>query len=93
MGKLSEELIVFILPFAAGGFIYLAGSDLIPELHRESSVRKSLIQLAAILAGISLMFFISLNHSHQHAGEDSHDHGIEMHDQEHNHDDDHDHQH
>ena len=93
LGSHTEKLITFILPFAAGGFIYLAGSDLIPELHRESSVRKSLIQLAAILAGISLMFFISLNHSHQHAGEDSHDHGIEMHDQEHNHDDDHDHQH
>jgi zinc and cadmium transporter len=73
----------YILPFAAGGFIYLAGSDLIPELHRESSVRKSIIQLAAIFTGIMLMFFISLNHSHQHAEGD--DHPTEQLDHDHNH--------
>lgn len=67
LGSVTEKIIVFILPFAAGGFIYLAGSDLIPELHRESSVRKSLIQLAAILTGLAMMFFISLNHEHKHA--------------------------
>ena len=66
LGAVTEKLIVFILPFAAGGFIYLAGSDLIPELHRESSVRKSMIQLTAILAGLALMFFISLHHEHSH---------------------------
>ena len=66
LGEVTEKLIVFILPFAAGGFIYLAGSDLIPELHRESSVRKSMIQLTAILAGLALMFFISLHHEHSH---------------------------
>jgi len=82
LGSVSEKIIVFILPFAAGGFIYLAGSDLIPELHRESSVRKSLIQLTAILAGLILMFFISLNHEHGHSepgkneieNHDSHNH-------------------
>jgi len=67
LGSVTEKLIVFILPFAAGGFIYLAGSDLIPELHRESSVRKSLIQLGAILAGLTLMFYISLHHEHSHS--------------------------
>ncbi len=84
LGSLTENIVLFILPFAAGGFIYLAGSDLIPELHRESSVRKSLIQLAAIVTGITLMFFISLNHSHQHA--DSEAQPVEQHDHDHNHD-------
>jgi len=83
LGSVTEKLIVYILPFAAGGFIYLAGSDLIPELHRESSARKSMIQLAAILSGIVLMFFISLNHSHQHAGAE--EHPTEQHDHDHNH--------
>jgi len=67
LGSVTEKFIVFILPFAAGGFIYLAGSDLIPELHRESSVRKSLIQLAAILAGLAMLFYTSLHHDHKHA--------------------------
>jgi len=81
LGSYTEKLIVFILPFAAGGFIYLAGSDLIPELHRESSVRKSLIQLAAILAGLVLMFYISLNHDHKHAEPVKSE--VEMHDHAH----------
>jgi zinc and cadmium transporter len=40
---------------AAGGFIYIAGSDLVPELHKTKEVKKSIIQLIAILAGIGLM--------------------------------------
>ncbi len=83
LGSVAENLIIYILPFAAGGFIYLAGSDLIPELHRESSIRKSLIQLAAILTGLSLMFYISLHHDHSQ-GEGS-EHETEIHDHDHNH--------
>lgn len=79
VGSFSEKILVYILPFAAGGFIYLAGSDLIPELNREKSVRKSLIQFAAVITGLVLMFYISLHHEHQHAdpvkGEiENHDH-------------------
>ena len=81
LGSVTEELIKFILPFAAGGFIYLAGSDLIPELHRESSVRKSLIQLTAILAGLTLIFYISLHHGHSH--DENHIDKTEMHDHAH----------
>jgi zinc and cadmium transporter len=81
LGSVTEELIKFILPFAAGGFIYLAGSDLIPELHRESSVRKSLIQLTAILAGLTLIFYISLHHEHSH--DENHGTKTEIHDHEH----------
>ena len=29
-----DNLTTFLIPFAAGGFIYIAGSDLIPELHK-----------------------------------------------------------
>lgn len=83
LGSHTEKLIVFILPFAAGGFIYLAGSDLIPELHRESSVRKSLIQLAAILAGLLLIFYISLHHEHSH--DEKHNNETEMQDHNHQH--------
>ncbi len=68
LGSVSETISVYILPFAAGGFIYLAGSDLIPELHREKSVNRNLIQLVAILAGLILMFYISQHHEHGNSG-------------------------
>jgi len=45
----------FLVPFAAGGFIYIAATDLMPELHKKSLARESLIQLVAILTGIGLM--------------------------------------
>jgi zinc and cadmium transporter len=48
---------VYLVPITAGGFIYLAASDLIPELHRhDTNIKNSLIQLTCILLGISLMF-------------------------------------
>jgi zinc and cadmium transporter len=45
----------FIVPFAAGGFLYIATTDLMPELHKRNQTNESIIQLAAILAGIGLM--------------------------------------
>ena len=45
----------FLVPFAAGGFIYIATTDLMPELHKKSHAIESIIQLLAILAGIGLM--------------------------------------
>ena len=45
----------FALPLTAGGFIYLAGSDLIPELHREVRFSRSLLQLLAIMLGVFVM--------------------------------------
>jgi zinc and cadmium transporter len=48
-----------ILPFAAGGFIYIAATDLIPELHKETDVKKSFLQLVAFLAGASLLALLA----------------------------------
>ncbi len=47
-----------ILPLTAGGFIYIAGSDLIPELHHEHKLPDSVLQLAFIVAGISFMYLL-----------------------------------
>ncbi len=48
----------FLVPFAAGGFIYIAGSDLIPELHKEPELKKSIGQLLALLFGILIMIVL-----------------------------------
>ncbi len=46
-----------ILPLTAGGFIYIAASDLIPELHKENSTKKSSFAFLAFIGGIAFMAF------------------------------------
>ena len=58
------ESMIFILPFAAGGFIYIAASDLIPELHKEVNPRRSLVSSAVFLLGFAFMLFVKLYFSH-----------------------------
>ena len=55
IGRGSEEFILYLLPFAAGGFIYIAGSNLIPELHKEYNLKDSLLHLFALVLGIGIM--------------------------------------
>jgi len=50
----------FMLPITAGGFIYIAGSDLVPELHKESDLTKSLLQFLALTVGVGLMLLLLL---------------------------------
>jgi len=49
----------FLLPFTAGGFIYIAGSDLIPELHKSCEPSKSFPQFFALLLGIFVMLALT----------------------------------
>ena len=44
-----------VVPFTAGAFVYIAATDLIPELHKEPELRKSAIQLVALLSGVGVM--------------------------------------
>ncbi len=59
-GQAVSDLSRYILPVAAGGFIYLAAADLIPELHTEKIPHRSAIQFMALLLGMSLLFILSL---------------------------------
>lgn len=44
-----------LLPFTAGAFVYIAGTDLIPELHKEPKLKQSFVQLTGLIAGIGIM--------------------------------------
>ncbi len=55
----SEWFLRIILPFAAGGFLYIAGSNLIPELHKESEIDDSIWHVFALLLGIALMYALT----------------------------------
>lgn len=53
---LSEHIDVSLLvPFAAGNFIYLGASDLVPELAREAGIRDKIGTTAAFVAGIGIL--------------------------------------
>jgi len=55
LGKMAQSFSLFLVPFAAGSFIYIAGSDLIPELHKEVKWQKSIVQILIFGLGIAVM--------------------------------------
>ncbi|MFT7565103.1 MAG: zinc and cadmium transporter [Candidatus Paceibacteria bacterium] len=57
-GSSSEVLTVWLLPVAAGGFIYIALSDLIPEMHKTKHIKYSILQVVAVLVGIVAMLLL-----------------------------------
>lgn len=70
VGETAEPVAAFLVPITAGGFIYIALSDLIPELHKMKSARHSAVQLLAIGAGVLAMFLLlGLEHEHGHEGD------------------------
>jgi len=56
LSSVTENFLQFIIPFAAGGFIYIAATDLIPELHKELEFKKSLFSFIFFLVGILFMY-------------------------------------
>ncbi|MBT6690717.1 ZIP family metal transporter [Candidatus Parcubacteria bacterium] len=55
-----HSIIAYLLPFAAGGFIYIAASDLIPEIRKETNLKRSIKSFIIFLLGIALMFVVKL---------------------------------
>jgi len=60
LNNFTHNLTSFLIPFAAGGFIYIAGSDLVPELHKETNAKKSAIQLLVAIFGVLVMMSLLL---------------------------------
>jgi len=60
IGPHVEGYAIFFLPITAGGFIYIAGSDLIPELKHEYGAISSFLQFILIILGISIMTLLAL---------------------------------
>ncbi|MFA5155127.1 MAG: ZIP family metal transporter [Patescibacteria group bacterium] len=55
-----HNIIPYLLPFAAGGFIYIAASDLMPELRKETNLKKSFGSFVIFILGIVLMLLVKL---------------------------------
>jgi zinc and cadmium transporter len=50
-----ESYITYLLPFAAGHFIYIAAADLIPEIKHKVSMPRSILHFCVFLIGIGIM--------------------------------------
>jgi len=48
----------YLLAFAAGSFIYIATTDLIPELRKERNLTVSFAQFILLLVGIMFMWVL-----------------------------------
>lgn len=55
-----SEFVPTLLPIAAGGFLYISASDLIPEIRKVVDVKKSVSTLLVFLAGILLMILTKI---------------------------------
>ncbi|MEM5814712.1 MAG: ZIP family metal transporter [Candidatus Aenigmatarchaeota archaeon] len=54
------QYMAYILPLAAGGFLYIAATDLMPEIKKVESGRKSAVIFATFLLGVAFMLWTKL---------------------------------
>jgi zinc and cadmium transporter len=60
VGPLVKNFSIILLPFTAGGFIYIAGSDLIPELQHSEALSDIILQFGSIILGIAILALLRL---------------------------------
>jgi len=64
IGSQVKQFTLYLLPITAGGFVYIAGSDLIPELHHDVKASVAFGQLLAIILGVAVMALLVLFENH-----------------------------
>ena len=50
-----EGFTSLVIPFAAGNFLYIASSNLLPQLHRHCKISETVSHILAIIAGIGIV--------------------------------------
>jgi len=55
-----DHFVSYLLPFAAGGFIYIAASDLMPEIRKEQSLKKTIASFGFFLIGIGILILVKM---------------------------------
>lgn len=94
LGGLAEFNPAPLLAIAAGFFVYIAASDIIPDIH-EKSRREGNVQAAILLVGVAVLALVIQLTPHSHAHhEESGEHGHSQHDEAdiHDHEDEHSHE-
>ena len=52
--------VAFLIPFAAGNFLYIGASDLVPEVSKHGELKSNALNLIAFIAGVGLMLFVKI---------------------------------
>ncbi len=60
LNELVDGVSTFLIPFAAGQFIYIALVNLVPEIHRESNSFKYILRILSFILGIAVMYLFIL---------------------------------
>jgi len=60
LGEIAQLSSSLFLPIAAGGFIYIAVADLIPELQKTKELKYSILQILTVIIGILAMVALTL---------------------------------
>ncbi|MBC3870618.1 ZIP family metal transporter [Undibacterium oligocarboniphilum] len=58
----ASGMIPYVLVFASSGFIYIAVSDLMPQMQRRATLRETVPQVLLIALGIMLVLFVTRHH-------------------------------
>jgi len=58
----ASNLIPYVLVFASSGFIYIAVSDLMPQMQRRATLRETIPQLLLIALGVGIVVFLTGAH-------------------------------
>ncbi len=60
LGQIMSSVPEYLIPFTAGGFIYIAASDLIPQIHSHnvstSEAKQSALELLVFILGMVIMY-------------------------------------
>jgi zinc and cadmium transporter len=59
-GFAGQSVVALLLPITAGGFVYIAAADLIPELQEDRSMRALGAQLSLMALGMGLMALLAM---------------------------------
>jgi zinc and cadmium transporter len=60
----SQAWIPYVLVFASSGFIYIAVSDLMPQMQRRATLRETIPQIVLIALGVGIVLFLTGGHHH-----------------------------
>jgi len=60
LNNFIDNISQILIPLSAWLFIYIAASDIIPEMHKENQIVQSIFQIALLLVGIFVMLLLSL---------------------------------
>jgi zinc and cadmium transporter len=56
--SITQASVIYLLPFAAGNFIYIAAADLIPEIKHQVSLGRSILHFGVFIIGILIMLTV-----------------------------------